>query len=105
MGIFGILILIFLMAAYSMFGLACLSLFKLQVNFTNVIVFTVSGCIAGFASIVLYGWLFSDKNGTLSSTEQVIGMFVSAGAVALLASICSVKLAKSITRRSTGQTG
>ena len=87
MGIFGVIIMILIILVCALLGAACLKLAKQTVNFSSVAIFTVTGGIIGFVTMMLWGFLFANSEGTLKSGESVIGMFFVSGLLAVMSGL------------------
>lgn len=88
------LIFVFVPAAivYSLFGLVVLALLKKSINITSLAVFVGSGGVFGFLSMVLYRMVFADNSNRLNTSGEVIGMFLTSGASAILGSLIAIRL-------------
>ena len=90
--IFGLFIIVPVLALYGLFGAICLKLLKIKLSLFTLFLFVLCGVISGISVMYVYGLVVGDKSGTLNSSLEVIGMFVISGFAAVLASIFLMKL-------------
>lgn len=92
MGILNLVILITIIILCILGSMLVLMVAKLPINTGSVLLFTVTGGIAGVCTMMLFGLLFSNDSGQLTSVIEVVLMFLLAGLIAVVVGIKSVKV-------------
>lgn len=87
MGIFSIIVIIPIVVICALLGIVCLKVAKLPTSLLSVTIFTGTGSIVGVATIIVWGFIFSNDQGQLDSTAKILSMFVAAGIFAVIAGI------------------
>ena len=79
MGIFSVIAVIPIVFVCAILGIVCLKLIKLPISIPTVAIFTVAGGLTGIATIVAWGFIFSNYQQQLDSEAKILSMFVVAG--------------------------
>ena len=91
MGIFNLIIAVPAIVLYGLCAVVCLKALRIKINAFGLLLFIVSGFIAGAVATFIYGLLVADQGGQLNSASEVVGMFGVSVFFALLVSVSSVK--------------
>lgn len=92
MGIFTIIIVIPIVVICALIGIVCLKVVKLPIGIISVTIFTGTGGITGIATIIVWGFIFSNDLGQLDTTLKIVSMFIVAGIFSVIAGIYASSL-------------
>lgn len=91
MQLFGLL---FIVPVCAILASICLRLAKKPVNLASITIFTLTGGVIGVFTMGLWAVLFANESGTIDSGISVIGMFLSAGVLAIVSGFFAISLIK-----------
>ena len=92
MEIFNLVILIPIIILCTLGSILVLMVTKLPISIGSVLLFTVTGGMAGVCTMILFGLLFSNDSRQLTSVIELVSMFLLAGLIAVVVGTLSVKV-------------
>lgn len=80
---------------YGMAGRAILKLFKMPVTVRAMLIYVVSGPLAGIVAVVVQATVLAEEQGHIGHEQQIMGVLTVALLIAIAVSLLSVKLFES----------
>lgn len=87
MGLFALFVIIPVILICALVGVVCLWIAKIPITLISVSVFTFIGGAVGVATMIIWGFIFSNTQGQLDTKYEVLGMYIVAGLLAVISAL------------------